>query len=73
MAELRIVEVRPEIRADVDANNGYCPCAIWQTPDTKCMCKEFREQTEPGECHCGRFEKVRAEDGRTESVSRLQK
>ena len=29
----------------------------------KCMCKEFREQTEPGECHCGRFEKVEVEDG----------
>ena len=62
MAKLRIVEINPEIRADVEANNGYCPCAIWQTPDTKCMCKDFREQ-ESGLCHCGRFEKVRAEDG----------
>ena len=59
---LKIVEVDPSIRADVDANNGYCPCAIWQTPDTKCMCRNFREQAEPGECHCGRFEKVDAED-----------
>lgn len=58
MAMLRIVEIHPEIRANVDANNGYCPCAIWQTPDTKCMCKDFREQADPGECHCGRFEKV---------------
>jgi hypothetical protein len=22
------------------------------------MCKEFRNQDEPGKCHCGRFEKV---------------
>ena len=63
MAKLRIVEVNPAIRADVEANNGYCPCAIWQTPDTKCMCLDFREQ-ESGLCHCGRFEKVRAEDGK---------
>ena len=58
---LKIIERNPAIRADVEASNGYCPCAIWQTPDTKCMCKEFREQTEPGECHCGRFEKVKDE------------
>ena len=60
---VNIVEIRPEIKADIEANNGYCPCAIWQTPDTKCMCKDFREQ-ESGECHCGRFEKVMVEDGK---------
>lgn len=54
---MKIVEVDPSIRENVEANNGYCPCAIWQTPDTKCMCKDFREQ-ESGLCHCGRFEKV---------------
>ena len=63
MDKLKIVEIHPEIRADVDANNGYCPCAIWQTPDTKCMCRDFREQDEPGECHCGRFAKVVSDDG----------
>jgi hypothetical protein len=62
MAKTKINEIRPEIRADVEANGGFCPCAIWQTPDTKCMCKDFREQ-ESGECHCGRFEKVMVEDG----------
>ena len=37
-------------------NDGYCPCALAKTPDTKCMCKEFREMIRsktPGECHCG--------------------
>lgn len=58
---LKIVEVNQSIRENVEANNGYCPCAIWQTPDTKCMCKDFREQ-ESGLCHCGRFEKVKVED-----------
>lgn len=60
---LKIIEISPSIRADVEANNGYCPCAIWQNPDTKCMCREFRKQKEPGLCHCGRFEKVVGEDG----------
>jgi hypothetical protein len=61
--KLIIVEINPDIRVDVEASNGYCPCAIWQTPDTRCMCKEFRDQKEPGECHCGRFEKV-VDDGK---------
>lgn len=60
---MKVVEIRPEIRDDVEANEGNCPCAIWHTADTKCMCKDFREQTEPGECHCGRFEKVVVNNG----------
>ena len=64
MSKLKIIEIRPEIRANVEASNGYCPCAIYQNADTKCMCREFREQEEPGMCHCGRFEKVVEEDGK---------
>ena len=56
--ELVIIQIRPEILELVKANDGYCPCAIEHNPDTKCVCKSFREQTEPGECHCGRFAKV---------------
>jgi ferredoxin-thioredoxin reductase catalytic subunit len=37
-------------------NGGYCPCQLQKTPDTKCMCKEFREQ-EKGHCHCGLYVK----------------
>jgi len=36
-------------------NDGYCPCLLEKTEDTKCICKEFREQNYPGECHCGRY------------------
>lgn len=35
----------------------YCPCSLERTDDTVCPCKNFREQTEPGFCHCGKFEK----------------
>ena len=56
---LKIVEINPEIAQYVEMNGGYCPCMYEKTKDTKCMCKEFREQNTPGECHCGRFEKVR--------------
>lgn len=55
---LKIVEVRPEIAKLVAHCGGYCPCSVEQEPDTKCMCKEFREQKGPGECTCGRYEKV---------------
>lgn len=40
----------------LEENGGYCPCMIEKTPETKCMCKEFREQFKkgiPGACHCG--------------------
>lgn len=43
------------IRDALQKNGGYCPCQIEHTPDTKCMCKAFREQTTPGPCHCGLY------------------
>lgn len=46
-----------EIREKLKENDNYCPCRIEKTPDTKCMCKEFREQS-IGECHCGLYVKV---------------
>lgn len=58
---LKIREVEPSIKALVDRNEGYCPCAVIKNQDTKCVCKQFREQNEPGLCHCGRYEKVRGD------------
>lgn len=43
-----------EIEKALKENQGYCPCRIYRNPDTKCVCKEFREQ-EKGICHCGLF------------------
>jgi len=50
-------ELVAEIRAKLKENDGYCPCRLMKTPDSKCMCKEFREQ-ESGICHCGLYIKV---------------
>ena len=55
---MKIIQVDASIKDLVDKNNGYCPCAVFKTPDTKCICKEFREQQTPGKCHCGRYEKI---------------
>jgi ferredoxin-thioredoxin reductase catalytic subunit len=46
------------IKKKLKENNGYCPCSLEKTPDTKCMCKEFREMLEAncdGSCHCGLY------------------
>ena len=55
---LYVVEVKPVVANAVEKNDGYCPCSLVKVEDTKCMCKEFREQDHPGKCHCGRYEKV---------------
>lgn len=55
---MKIIEINPNVKTLVDANDGYCPCAIFKSEDTKCMCKEFKEQKTEGKCHCGRFIKV---------------
>ena len=44
------------VREGLKRTGGYCPCGLEQTEDTKCMCKEFKEQiADPnfeGFCHC---------------------
>lgn len=46
-------------------NDGFCPCKLIKTANTKCMCKEFRETLldlkygkDPNAsaiCHCGLY------------------
>lgn len=48
-----------EVRTRLKDNDGYCPCQIDRTPDTKCMCKDFRDMKE-GMCHCGLY--IKEED-----------
>lgn len=45
-----------KIKKALKENDGYCPCQLIKTKDTKCMCKSFREQKE-GYCHCGLYNK----------------
>lgn len=54
-------EVR-EIKRAIKENNGHCPCTLRRDKTTKCMCKEFREQNEPGYCHCGLYYKEEVEE-----------
>ena len=49
-------EIADMVKEGLKARGGYCPCRRDMTEDTKCMCKEFREQiADPefeGYCHC---------------------
>ncbi len=58
------VEINPDkesveyIRQKLRENDGYCPCSTEKIPDTKCMCKEFRDMDE-GQCRCGLYIKTK--------------
>ncbi|MCD8056477.1 MAG: ferredoxin thioredoxin reductase catalytic beta chain [Clostridiales bacterium] len=44
------------VKEGLRERGGYCPCRREISEDTKCMCREFREQiADPefeGYCHC---------------------
>ena len=49
----QIVDV---IKEGLEHTGGYCPCRTERTEETKCMCREFKEQIKDPEfegfCHC---------------------
>ncbi len=51
--DAQIVEA---VREGLRRNDGYCPCKLEKSADTKCMCKEFKQQIKDenfeGFCHC---------------------
>ena len=49
-------EVVKAVQQVLKETGGYCPCRRERTEDTKCMCKEFKDQIKDknfeGFCHC---------------------
>ena len=49
-------EIVKAIREGLARTGGYRPCRLERTPETKCMCEEFRNQIKDpdfeGYCHC---------------------
>ena len=49
-------EIVEAVREGLKRTGGYCPCRLERTEDTRCQCKEFRDQiADPdyeGFCHC---------------------
>lgn len=50
-------EIVTRVQEALKESDGYCPCATIRNEDTKCMCKDFRENVSSGECHCGLYVK----------------
>lgn len=52
------------IREALKENDNYCPCSRVKSPDTKCMCKDFRDKMDDiqfvGYCHCELYKKIEA-------------
>lgn len=48
-------EEKENIKLNIKNNEGYCPCSIIKNKDSKCMCKDFKENIIFGECHCGLY------------------
>lgn len=50
------LELVKKIKEGLAAKEGYCPCVLGKSEDTKCMCRQFREQIKDpdfeGYCHC---------------------
>ena len=32
------------VKKGLERTGGYCPCKLERSEDTRCMCKEFKEQ-----------------------------
>ena len=49
-------EVVRAVKDGLSKKGGYCPCRLERTEETKCMCREFRDQIDDpdfeGYCHC---------------------
>lgn len=49
-------EIVKTIKEGLERTGGYCPCRLQRTPETKCMCEEFKQQVQDpdfeGFCHC---------------------
>lgn len=49
-------EIVKMIKEGLEKTGGYCPCRRERTEETKCMCKEFKDQIKDpdfeGYCHC---------------------
>ena len=49
-------EIVKLVQDGLKKTGGYCPCRLEKTEETKCMCKEFRDQIQDPDfevfCHC---------------------
>lgn len=52
-------ELVATIRAALKEKNGYCPCVVGCSEETKCICHDFKHNVAVGDyCHCGLYKKI---------------
>ena len=61
--KIRIMLREPMIESEkilhaIHENDGYCISKEEKSPDTKCICKKFKELDHDGVCDCGLYIKV---------------
>ena len=60
-------EIVDSVKEGLKQRGGYCPCRLTNSEETKCICKEFREQIEDpnfeGFCHCLLYYKSYKKEG----------
>ena len=58
-------EIVKTVKEGLKKKGGYCPCRFEKNEDTKCICKEFRDQIKDpnfeGYCHCMLYYKSKEE------------
>ena len=56
-------EMVKTVKEGLEWTGGYCPCRLERTEETKCICKEFKEQIADenfeGFCHCMLYYKIK--------------
>lgn len=58
------LELVAEVNRQLQETRGYCPCALYHTPETKCICSAFRKSLTNGEateCACGKYKIIKIE------------
>ena len=56
-------QIVQSVKEGLKRTGGYCPCRLERNEDTKCMCKEFREQiADPNFGHCMLYYKSREKE-----------
>lgn len=56
-------EIVKMVQEGLASKGGYCPCSMEDSEETKCICKEFRDQIDDpeytGYCHCMLYYKAK--------------
>lgn len=59
------LELVAEVNRQLQETRGYCPCALYRSPEYRCICESFRNSLAKGEeteCACGKYKIIKIDD-----------